>query len=36
MNDDGTCLTQLTDNREWDWSPDWHGEPGAGAGRLRC
>jgi Tol biopolymer transport system component len=36
VNDDGTCLTQLTDNREWDWAPDWHGERGVGTGRVRC
>jgi Tol biopolymer transport system component len=25
MNADGSCQTQLTDNGEWDWTPDWHG-----------
>jgi TolB protein len=25
MNADGTCETQLTDNGDWDWSPDWYG-----------
>ena len=27
MNADGSCQTQLTDNGEWDWAPDWHGPP---------
>jgi hypothetical protein len=27
MNADGSCQTQLTDNRQWDWAPDWHGTP---------
>jgi dipeptidyl aminopeptidase/acylaminoacyl peptidase len=28
MNADGSCETQLTDNRVWDWEPDWHGSAG--------
>jgi Tol biopolymer transport system component len=27
MNADGTCPTQLTDNSDWDWTPDWYGRP---------
>jgi Tol biopolymer transport system component len=27
MNADGTCETQLTDNGDWDWTPDWYGRP---------
>lgn len=35
MNVDGSCARQLTDNTEWDWTPDWAG-PRKGAGRLEC
>jgi dipeptidyl aminopeptidase/acylaminoacyl peptidase len=35
MNVDGTCPKQLTDNTEWDWTPDWSG-PRTGGGRLTC
>lgn len=35
MNADGTCPKQLTDNGDWDWTPDWAG-PRKGAGRLEC
>ncbi len=27
MNVDGSCQTQLTDNGDWDWTPDWYGQP---------
>ena len=27
MNADGSCQTQLTNNGEWDWTPDWYGRP---------
>jgi hypothetical protein len=35
MNVDGSCARQLTDNTEWDWTPDWAG-PREGAGPLEC
>ncbi len=35
MNADGTCPTQLTDNGDWDWMPDWVG-PRQGPGPLTC
>jgi Tol biopolymer transport system component len=26
MNVDGSCQTQLTDNGDWDWTPDLYGQ----------
>jgi Tol biopolymer transport system component len=28
MNANGACERQITDNRDWDVSPDWYGSPG--------
>ena len=35
MNANGTCETQLTDDRRWDVSPDWYG-PAASDHPLSC